>query len=111
MKTDNKIEHYININTKAEVVFKSKKNKKRRDEERISNLGLFFFFAYLLPKLQSKCENRTNTVFFVVAFMTDGSLKVKDTHGAACRGIGSIGHPRVSALEPRRGHATKGSFF
>lgn len=56
----------------------------------------------------SKCENRTNTV---LDFMTDGSQKVKDTHGAQCRGISSIGHPRVTVVEPLRGDATKGLFL
>lgn len=41
-------------------------------------------------------------------FMTDGSQKVKDTHGAHCGGINPVGYPRVSVVDPLGRDATKG---
>lgn len=50
---------------------------------------------------------RLNTVH-VRAFMTDGCQKVKDTHGAHCRGINPVGYPCVSMVDPPGTDATKG---
>lgn len=33
-------------------------------------------------------------------FITDGSQKVNETHGAHCRGINPVGYPSVSMVDP-----------